>query len=244
MKAAPQDQWKLLDLVETDRLIARANHRRATLPELAELKELAVRRRDLAEEVVAKQTVLSDARSAQERIEHDLEPARARLARNQATVDSGSLTDHKALRGMVEEIDHLGRRIAELEDAELEAMQAVEDAEKDHSDADRRRIELDQHIRGVLGSRDQSFAAIDKELAGLAEQRRAQAAGVPTDLLRLYDTLHQRTGIGAGQLEHGVCGACGIAANPGDLRRYQSAAPDDVLRCEECDRILVRTARS
>ena len=54
MKAAAQDQWKLLDLARTDRLIARAQHRRQTLPELAELKDLAVQRRALAEEVVAK----------------------------------------------------------------------------------------------------------------------------------------------------------------------------------------------
>ena len=56
MKAAAQDQWKLLDLAQTDRRIAQAEHRRRTLPELAELKDLAVQRRTLAEEVVAKST--------------------------------------------------------------------------------------------------------------------------------------------------------------------------------------------
>jgi len=38
VKAAAQDQWKLLDLAQTDRRIAQAEHRRRTLPELAELK--------------------------------------------------------------------------------------------------------------------------------------------------------------------------------------------------------------
>ena len=68
MKAAAQDQWKLLDLAQTDRRIAQAEHRRRTLPELAELKDLAVQRRTLAEEVVAKSTALSDAKMEQERI--------------------------------------------------------------------------------------------------------------------------------------------------------------------------------
>lgn len=130
MKAAAQDQWKLLDLAQTDRRIAQAEHRRRTLPELAELKDLAVQRRTLAEEVVAKSTALSDAKMEQERIEGDLEPARARMERNQKTVDAGTITDHKALRGLTEEIEHLGRRISRLEDAELDAMQAVEDAER------------------------------------------------------------------------------------------------------------------
>lgn len=105
MKAAAQDQWKLLDLAQTDRRIAQAEHRRRTLPELAELKDLAVQRRTLAEEVVAKSTALSDAKMEQERIEGDLEPARARMERNQKTVDAGTITDHKALRGLTEEIE-------------------------------------------------------------------------------------------------------------------------------------------
>lgn len=120
MKAAAQDQWKLLDLAQTDRRIAQAEHRRRTLPELAELKDLAVQRRTLAEEVVAKSTALSDAKMEQERIEGDLEPARARMERNQKTVDAGTITDHKALRGLTEEIEHLGRRISRLEDADAE----------------------------------------------------------------------------------------------------------------------------
>ena len=244
MKAAAQDQWKLLDLARTDRLIARAQHRRQTLPELAELKDLAVQRRTLAEEVVAKSTALSDAKMEQERIEGDLEPARARMERNQKTVDSGSVTDHKALKGLTEEIEHLGRRISLLEDAELDAMQAVEDAEAAHSDADRRRIELDGHIRTVLASRDAGLKGIDDELVELCRSRETQAGGVPVDLLKLYEMLRERTGMGCAKLVHGVCEGGGIAANPADLRTYVAAAEDDVVRCEECDRILVRTEES
>ncbi|MDU6250416.1 MAG: C4-type zinc ribbon domain-containing protein [Cutibacterium avidum] len=244
MKAAAQDQWKLLDLARTDRLIARAQHRRQTLPELAELKDLAVQRRTLAEEVVAKSTALSDAKMEQERIEGALEPARASMERNQKTVDSGSVTDHKALKGLTEEIEHLGRRISLLEDAELDAMQAVEDAEAAHSDADRRRIELDGHIRTVLASRDAGLKGIDDELVELCRSRETQAGGVPVDLLKLYEMLRERTGMGCAKLVHGVCEGCGIAANPADLRTYVAAAEDDVVRCEECDRILVRTEES
>jgi predicted nucleic acid-binding Zn-ribbon protein len=35
-----------------------------------------------------------------------------------------------------------------------------------------------------------------------------------------------------------------MAINSADLRRFAAAAEDEVLRCEECDRILVRTADS
>ena len=49
VKAAPQDQWKLLDLAETDRLIARRRHDRKVLPQLDELRKLAGSRQSLAE---------------------------------------------------------------------------------------------------------------------------------------------------------------------------------------------------
>ena len=244
MKAAAQDQWKLLDLAQTDRRIAQAEHRRRILPELAELKDLAVQRRTLAEEVVAKSTALSDAKMEQERIEGDLEPARARMERNQKTVDAGTITDHKALRGLTEEIEHLGRRISRLEDAELEAMQAVEDAERAHADADRRRIELDGHIRTVLVSRDAGLKEIDEGLSELRRVRQTQAGGVPADLLKLYELLRERTGMGCAKLVHGVCEGCGIAATAADLRSYAAAGDDEVVRCEDCDRIVVRTGES
>jgi predicted nucleic acid-binding Zn-ribbon protein len=244
VKAAAQDQWKLLDLAQTDRRIAQVEHRRQTLPELAALKDLAVQRRTLAEEVVAKSTALSDAKMEQERIEGDLEPARARMERNQKTVDAGTITDHKALRGLTEEIEHLGRRISRLEDAELDVMQAVEDAERAHADADRRRIELDGHIRTVLASRDAGLKGIDDELGELRRMRQTQAGGIPAELLKLYELLRERTGLGCTKLVHGVCEGCGIAANAADLRRYETAADDEVVRCEECNRILVRTGES
>ncbi|MDN6624922.1 MAG: C4-type zinc ribbon domain-containing protein [Acidipropionibacterium jensenii] len=244
MKAAPQEQWRLLDVAETDRLLAQAAHRRKTLPELAELSQLAVQRRDLAEEVVRLATEVSDAQEEEAQVEHDLQPARARLERNQKTVDDGLLSDHKALVGLTDEIEHLKRRISDLEDTELEAMQRLEDAQKVHEEADRRRLTLDDHIRGVLKSRDDQFAEIDRQLKQLTEQRRAQAAGIPADLLKLYETLRTRTGQGAGRLHRGGCEACGITINAADLRRFASAGEDEVLRCEECDRILVRTADS
>ncbi|QCV87081.1 nucleic acid-binding protein [Acidipropionibacterium jensenii] len=244
MKAAPQEQWRLLDVAETDRLLAQTAHRRKTLPELAELSQLAVQRRDLAEEVVRLATEVSDAQEEEAQVEHDLQPARARLERNQKTVDDGLLSDHKALVGLTDEIEHLKRRISDLEDTELEAMQRLEDAQKVHEEADRRRLTLDDHIRGVLKSRDDHFAEIDRQLKQLTEQRRAQAAGIPADLLKLYETLRTRTGQGAGRLHRGVCESCGITINAADLRRFASAGEDEVLRCEECDRILVRTADS
>jgi uncharacterized protein len=40
------------------------------------------------------------------------------------------------------------------------------------------------------------------------------------------------------------CGGCQLELNNVDMSRIKAAPEDEVLRCEECRRILVRTAES
>ena len=51
-------------------------------------------------------------------------------------------------------------------------------------------------------------------------------------------------GVGAAKLQHGRCGGCQLEANNADMSAYRAAAADDVIRREECGRILVRAADS
>ena len=50
--------------------------------------------------------------------------------------------------------------------------------------------------------------------------------------------------IEAAELSQRRCTGCQLEVNAADLRVFAAAADDDVLRCEECSRILVRTASS
>jgi uncharacterized protein len=50
--------------------------------------------------------------------------------------------------------------------------------------------------------------------------------------------------VGAAMLRGGRCEGCHLSLNAVDLAAYRAASPDEVLRCEECRRILVRTAES
>jgi predicted nucleic acid-binding Zn-ribbon protein len=45
-------------------------------------------------------------------------------------------------------------------------------------------------------------------------------------------------------LRHGRCEGCRLELSGGDKARVKAAAVDEVVRCEECRRILVRTAES
>ncbi|WP_203568298.1 zinc ribbon domain-containing protein [Aestuariimicrobium ganziense] len=242
MQAAPGDQRRLLDLAGIDTSIAQATHRRATLPVLATLADLGRQRSLLSDELTAANARLSDVEVDQERLESDLTPARERLVRNQQRVDAGAITDPKALSGMLDEIEHLKVRIAKLEDDELEVMQVIEDLTSERDAIAARRAEVDATGREQVAVRNAHFAKIDTELAELATERDLTAKDIPAELIDLYERLRARIGSGAAALADGRCTGCQLEATLADLRRYNAAPADEVLRCEECGRILVRPA--
>ena len=244
MLADPADQLRLLDLAALDLQIHQLEHRRKTLPELAKLQELMVERAAILERQVAFETALSDAQEEQARVEKDLDPARDRLARNQKRVEDGSIADPKALRGMNQESEHREGRIAKLEDADMEAMQVVEDATRDRDTLIAQRSEIEDRIRVLMAKRDSQFTDLDAEIGERRDERSAHSRLLPSDLVTLYDRLSGRMGVGAAELKARRCTGCQLEANLADLRRYASAKPNQVLRCEECDRILVRTKES
>lgn len=244
MRAEPADQLRLLDLAAIDTDLARLAHRRKTLPELAQIDEQMKRRAELVEEQVAAETRLGDAQGDLKRIEDDLTPTRARLERNQKRVDDGQISDGKALQGLVEEIEHLKGRISKLEDQQLDAMEVVEDLTLTRDKVAELRKQVEDGVRKLVASRDEKARAIDAEAADRGREREAQRRLLAAPLLAMYDKISARSGLGAAELKARRCTGCQLEANAADLRRYAEAAPDEVVRCEECDRILVRTKES
>ncbi len=92
--------------------------------------------------------------------------------------------------------------------------------------------------------RDEALAEIAKEEEFKRGARQPLAADLPSDLVTLYDKIREDTGLGAALLTAGRCGGCRLELSGADLARIRKAAPDDVVRCEDCRRIMVRTNES
>lgn len=243
MKADPTVQLRLLDLQAEDTAIAQLEHRRRSLPEHAALSEARTTRAHLGEDLVAARTRVGDLQLDVEKAESDLVPVRERQARDQQRVDAGTVNDPKQLSAMLEEIAHLGRRISDLEDIELEVMEQLEAATAEHDQKARDLTELENSMRALIASRDAQLAELDAELAVHQGNRDGIAGEIPADLLALYDRIRVRSGgLGAAELKGRRCSGCQLEATSSALTGYAAAAPDEVLRCEECERVLVRTA--
>ena len=240
MKAAPEAQAALLTLVELDAKVKVADTRKRTLPEHEELNRLNAQRRQLADEATKAETRASDTETAMARTETDLETARTRLQRDQKRIDDGVVNDARSITSLQDEIAHLTGRVSELEDTQLEQMMAIEDDRKAAAAATSAKADVETKMRALIASRDAATAAADAEIAGLKTERDALASSLPADLVALFDKA-SRDGSGAALLKAGRCTGCGLMIDALARRAAEEAPADDVIRCPECGRILVRS---
>ena len=146
---------------------------------------------------------------------------------------------------MTHELASLERRIGDLEDDEIEVMERLEEAQARLDSLTSQAAATDRRLADLVDARDTKTAEFDAQIAGLATQREPLATDLPADLTALYDRLRSaKAGIGAAELRARQCGGCRLSLDPAELAIIKAAPEDEVVRCEECQRILVRTAES
>jgi uncharacterized protein len=124
-------------------------------------------------------------------------------------------------------------------------MERLEGTQSRLGEATRERVTVADDIQALTARRDEILADLAEQSGKAADQRAAVAAQEPADLIDLYEKLRvQHGGVGAAALRRGQCQGCHLTLNTVDLNAIRAAAPDEVLRCEECRRILVRTPES
>jgi uncharacterized protein len=237
------DQQKLLALAAEDVALAQLAHRERTLPELAAVQAAEEAQRSLSDDVVRAETEVRDLDREQKRLEADVDTVRQREARDQARIDAGATA--KEITGLQHELESLKRRQSDLEDQVLELMERRETADAALAAAQ-------QGLTAAQAEQQRAEQQRDDALAGIAEatrQHRAKrdeiAGTVPEPLLSLYDRIAKQTGsTGAAHLHARRCEGCRIELYGNELATFRNADPHTVLRCENCGRILVRTADS
>lgn len=246
MQADPFAQLRLLDVQALDLTLSRLDHRRSHLPEVAALEANTVALAELGDTAMRVETELADLAREQRRLEGDVDTVRARQERDNTRLISGAITNARELASLQHELETLGRRQAELEDQVLELMERREEMDSRLTASKTARADAQAQALRLAESRDQALVAIDEERADTVLRRAERVAGLPEDLLTLYDAI--RSGIGAGvgaaALRARRCEGCHMDVSGTELGHARSAPTQEVLRCEECRRILVRVADS
>ncbi|HKC27268.1 MAG TPA: C4-type zinc ribbon domain-containing protein [Jatrophihabitans sp.] len=243
MNADTATQLRLLDLQAADTALAQLAHRRKHLPELAVIADTEKRASELHNDVIDAQTQLGDIAKEQRRLETDVDTVRARAARDESRLQAGGLPSRE-LESLQHEIATLARRQSTLEDELLDVMERAEGAEAAADHATVRHEELLAQLRALEAARDAALSEIDEAIARRTPERAAIVTEIPPDLLALYERARAQSGTGAALLRQRRCEACHIELSGSELAAVRAAAPDEVVRCDNCRAVLVRTAES
>jgi predicted nucleic acid-binding Zn-ribbon protein len=227
-------------MAELDAELSRLDHRRRVLPENAEFERAQQRDGELRDELATLEATGSDLTRDQAKAERDVDQVRTRIERDRARLDAGQVSSPKELENLQSEIVSLERRQGDLEEVVLEVMERLEQVIRRSDELSTELTALTGQMKEIAARRDAAFAEIDEQAGKAGDARAGIAADLPGDLLALYDRLRAQHTVGAAVLRNGRCEGCHLTLNTVDLGRIRAAPPDEVLRCEECRRILVR----
>jgi len=238
MQASPEQQSLVLELQLLDNEIMQANTKLKSLPEVEQL--LHIDKIITATDEVATVKLEADQITLElRRGEVDVETVTDRIKKDEARLASGNATP-KELEQTQHEIQTLKKRQLALEEIEFEIMvrsEAVTERSKvlttDLASLETLKAEINQRLSAATSE-------INSLIANKQKDREAVAVKIEKALLDLYEKIRTSSGVGAAALVGNKCNGCNLAINAVEMQRIKTLPLDEVLRCEECRRILVR----
>jgi predicted nucleic acid-binding Zn-ribbon protein len=231
----------LLALQDLDTAIDQHRHRRAHLPERAELVAIdqeAASLRSAAAKVTEVRDPIAERQAA---LEGDLSATEERAAAVTRRLYGGEVSASRELQALAADIDALKARASVLEDQVLELMEEREPLDDRLSHLSTELAGLEQRRRGLTAALATSEAAVDEQLSDLAGRRDAAARAVPGDLGATYDRLRAGLGgVAVARLVGSHCDGCHLTLPAVELDRIRHLPDGEVVTCDQCGRILVR----
>ena len=240
MKATPEDQNLLIELQLIDSQITQAKVKLAGLPEIEQIHAIHSRLENTAVELNVVETELADVAIELRRSELDVEQVEDRMKKDDVRLNSGTASP-KELEQLQHELVTLGKRKADLEDGELEILIKYDGVKfrVDELLSDQvglKKLELELNVR-----LENSKTEINGSLGEFTAARTALAPQIDAALIAVYDKIRfSAHGVGAALLIGNKCDGCHLSINAVELERIKGLEGDEVIRCEECRRILVR----
>lgn len=240
MKASKSAQEKILALQSLDSSLMQLDHRARNLPVSKVLEEKTLAFASARDLCVAAETEKSDIKHELSKSEVDVEQVVSRIERDEKRLASGQGTP-KELEQLQHELVSLNKRRAELEEVELEVMMRIDALDQRISSLSAQRDLLHEEVTKLAKEKDSALDEINRARNLTVADRESLAKEIEPELLALYEKVRATAdGIGAARLHAGQCQGCNLSINAADLARISALPDDELVRCEECRRILVR----
>jgi len=240
MQASVAQQSLILELQLLDNEIMQANTKLKSLPEIEQLLHIDKRIITATDELAVVKSEADQIALELRRGEVDVETVTDRIKKDEARLASGNATP-KELEQLQHEVGTLKKRQESLEEIELEIM-IRSDAITSRSNTLTTDLASLQTLKDEISGRLKTATdEISKVIADKTTARNLVANQIEKPLLDLYEKIRANGGgVGAAALVGNKCNGCNLAINAVEIERIKSLSKDELLRCEECRRILVR----
>jgi len=230
----------LLEVQTEDSEMKRLTQRRDSLPEARRLAEVNSQLEELDADLEIARKQVEEITREQNRLEGEMEILTQKIGREEGRLFSGGVSNPKELSALQEEVASLKRRSGTLEDELLEVMvhrdssnETIQSIEAERSATARTSEELTAQVAELTSD-------VETALAEHSARRAEVAAGVPAELLKLYEGLRDsKQGIGVAALVGDTCQGCHTALPAREVERLR--VEKGLQRCDNCRRILVVT---
>ena len=240
MQASVAQQSLILELQSLDNEIMQANTKLKSLPEIEQLLHIDKRITTATDELAVVKAEADQIALELRRGEVDVETVTDRIKKDEARLASGNATP-KELEQLQHEVGTLKKRQETLEEIELEIMVRSEaitartnTLTTDLASLETLKAEINQRLTTASDE-------IDTVITNKQSDREKVVVKIEKPLIDLYEKIRTASGgVAAAALVGNKCNGCNLAINAVEMERIKSLAKDELLRCEECRRILVR----
>ncbi len=222
----------LLQLAETEAAVLALERERVRLPQMIAAGEArAAAAREAAAQVRARLETAEKERRAHEAEVQDLSAKRGKFQAQSAVVKT-----NKEYTTLLHEIETHSLRIAEVEDAILLAMEAIESATGELAHCEATARQTDQEVTKEIEELRVQLSDVEKRFALRVEERGALLAALGPRVEALYARVLKTRSNGIARIEHAGCSACHRTLPPEVMNRVRAG---EVHACASCHCILV-----
>ena len=169
--------------------------------------------------------------------ENKVNDQQVKIAETDKALYGGVVRNPKELQDLQKETAALRRYLEVLEDRQLEAMIALEEAETNKQSAIKLFVELKDKTKEYHTKLSKELSILMDAISRLHIERMAVIQTIDKEDLARYETLlSNRRGLAVSKIIDNTCGACGSTLTPAMIQAAQS--PNQIVQCHSCYRII------
>ena len=238
MIASLTDQKQLLAIAAHDVELARISNSRKQAQAESELEAASAETLRLSDSLIDARNAVGDLEMELGRAEADLELVANRIAKDKQLLTSTSSA--KDAQGIEHELSTLGTRKSELEDAQLQIMELLEVAQKNHEQLRQEKQAADAKLAALQERISTELADLLSQADKVQAERKSAISSIDRELAAAYERKYSR-GVAVGKLTGRDCGACRLSITATSFEELMALPSEELAECPNCQAFLVRS---